>query len=970
MKLSDYNTNMMPEYGPGYPVEPAEKGNIDIAANNYAKTYVELSNDSTLLYGESGLFSIIPKISPSGNLMGNSEAIRLYKKTNGHLGRFYTKKDATEYQQWLLTRAKEISEYFPDENIVDVSGSKVVSPKEQARIEMNKSLYASNIRQAISVSKKGLGRTIRRFGEVFDPNAIDGDMDGIVQDGTMWARPALPGKPSIAAMRSIGTGRKFTSDDTKTAAAKVVSMAKKEEPRLTKKIKEIENLSDGKAKLVDLDKRFKSADSIAQKIERLKGNWNNDIAETATQVNDPLRYSFVVNNDKDYSSFVASSIGLLQSEGVKVTSWNYWKSKDPYSGVNIMVEHPNGFNYEVQFHTKKSHSLKGKLEPLYDNFREEADPDARQKIYDKMQSLSSGITVPDGADRIGEATKNGYQVATFNPQMLLASTGNRSSRRAGVDAVPPLPPKRKLGKFFPTQEEIIPMQPSEKRRLEAVADKWMLALYSIATGQRMTGYDGELRKKPMVLGYSVKGTGQYLSAEEMQQEVIDAILERVIEMRTRNDYNFLNWVPAYAGGGIDWWNSVRREHGLPEISEIGDNPVGLVYGEKDKRKGRPVEGSFQELLKRAYFNIAARRDKTSNRERSTQPGGNKDSDGDRVAELGSVDVDFDRGLEQVDDYDIDTDSGIVESNAFASEVDVDTPTVDAPKSSKPARFSPEMVRKQSIPEVLDNLEKQLEDSPETVAGLRQLHEVSPKLFEMFVDRYLRELTEDEFSQKWESITTDRVVAALYPKIVKRDAEGRDYTTRSNGDSFMRASNGLGGVIGGRDSSFTDLPISEWHKELEKIADAYIAEGNFDKLQKRFGISAMGMALLKPDLKDIAERRAGKALGRAKSSKASPEDVAKLAGLLGALYGQGAGRLDIYNAIAEYMGRPLFDKGTMGNAKKIIAKYLGMTIQELDGWLASLAQGKMAMPDSYHTKRSNGQEMVLTKRLFISDRIRP
>ena len=40
---------------------------------------------------------------------------------------------------------------------------------------------------------KGLGRTLRRGATVFDANAWDGDNDGIVQEGTPFERPAIPG---------------------------------------------------------------------------------------------------------------------------------------------------------------------------------------------------------------------------------------------------------------------------------------------------------------------------------------------------------------------------------------------------------------------------------------------------------------------------------------------------------------------------------------------------------------------------------------------------------------------------------------------------------------------------------------------------------------------------------------------------------------------------------------------------------
>jgi hypothetical protein len=46
-------------------------------------------------------------------------------------------------------------------------------------------------------STKALGGSIGRLNEPFDSDALDGDEDGIVQDGTPWERPGIPGTPSI-----------------------------------------------------------------------------------------------------------------------------------------------------------------------------------------------------------------------------------------------------------------------------------------------------------------------------------------------------------------------------------------------------------------------------------------------------------------------------------------------------------------------------------------------------------------------------------------------------------------------------------------------------------------------------------------------------------------------------------------------------------------------------------------------------
>jgi len=46
-----------------------------------------------------------------------------------------------------------------------------------------------------TIGKKSLGGSIERAGEPFDPNAFDGDMYALVQEGTPWERPATPSVP-------------------------------------------------------------------------------------------------------------------------------------------------------------------------------------------------------------------------------------------------------------------------------------------------------------------------------------------------------------------------------------------------------------------------------------------------------------------------------------------------------------------------------------------------------------------------------------------------------------------------------------------------------------------------------------------------------------------------------------------------------------------------------------------------------
>lgn len=68
-------------------------------------------------------------------------------------------------------------------------------------------------------STKALGGSIGRLNEPFDPDALDGDEDGVVQDGTPWERPGTPGVPNIPS-RTIGANRLDDIRSRSTAASR------------------------------------------------------------------------------------------------------------------------------------------------------------------------------------------------------------------------------------------------------------------------------------------------------------------------------------------------------------------------------------------------------------------------------------------------------------------------------------------------------------------------------------------------------------------------------------------------------------------------------------------------------------------------------------------------------------------------------------------------------------------------------
>ena len=82
---------------------------------------------------------------------------------------------------------------------------------------------------------KGLGRTIRRGAAVFDPTAWDGDGDGLVQEGTPFERPSIPGiNTNLPGEPKTRTKPKGYPDDSQYNRQRVVDARKpRRDPRRT-----------------------------------------------------------------------------------------------------------------------------------------------------------------------------------------------------------------------------------------------------------------------------------------------------------------------------------------------------------------------------------------------------------------------------------------------------------------------------------------------------------------------------------------------------------------------------------------------------------------------------------------------------------------------------------------------------------------------------------------------------------------
>ena len=157
-----------------------------------------------------------------------------------------------------------------------------------------------------------------------------------------------------------------------------------------------------KAKIVGLENRFKTKESLARKLTDYSITRNISLEKVATRTNDVLRYTFLFSLE-NYRQDYDSALKLLLEKGYEIQKvWNAWsnegKPKDAgYRGINATIISSKNQKFEIQFHTEESFRLKTETHGLYEerrnpNIRKERDAE----ILQIMQELAAKIERPKG----------------------------------------------------------------------------------------------------------------------------------------------------------------------------------------------------------------------------------------------------------------------------------------------------------------------------------------------------------------------------------------------------------------------------------------------------------------------------------------------------------------------------------------------------------------------------------------------
>ena len=173
----------------------------------------------------------------------------------------------------------------------------------------------------------------------------------------------------------------------------MLSKAKSVEPKITSDLKIV--MSNSNSRLVGLDYKVKSLSSLSRKLDN----------EPDANMRDIVRYTALLKPDNMVSKY-AEIMENIGQKGYNISEVkNYWlDTNNPYNGINTNIKTPEGYEFELQFHTKESFDLKdGPLHELYEKQRvldKFNDFEAYEKLNLDMYNLSRNLKRPNRIEEI------------------------------------------------------------------------------------------------------------------------------------------------------------------------------------------------------------------------------------------------------------------------------------------------------------------------------------------------------------------------------------------------------------------------------------------------------------------------------------------------------------------------------------------------------------------------------------------
>lgn len=185
-------------------------------------------------------------------------------------------------------------------------------------------------------------------------------------------------------------------------ANRIYSEAKAKEPWITKDVKDAAVVAG--SKLHQLENRLKTKGSIERKIKT--DALEKGISEKeASKIKDAIRYTSLVDDNNFVYSYSMMKQALQDKGYTEVKCKNYFTQYKQglvkHKSVTSVFKDPNGYEFEIQFHTPASQKAKDDKVPIYEERRKPNVPVERQKYLEKqMTDLAEKVPYPKNIDEI------------------------------------------------------------------------------------------------------------------------------------------------------------------------------------------------------------------------------------------------------------------------------------------------------------------------------------------------------------------------------------------------------------------------------------------------------------------------------------------------------------------------------------------------------------------------------------------
>ncbi|WP_429496267.1 XopAD/skwp family type III secretion system effector [Paraburkholderia youngii] len=255
-----------------------------------------------------------------------------------------------------------------------------------------------------------------------------------IRDGRFdpqWAQTVLPDMPTMAAgvmqdaVRALQQGGWLSQPVAPATRAQAVSRealqrqaqalherARQAEPQITPLLKDIlghggvPGREEGRPYLAGEPYRLKSPQSLQDKLTRLIGGMPPlDLAQASARVNDALRYSVVLSPDTFMADYRRILLQLDGKAHAMIRCHNHFsRERSAFRAVSVTLEDPEGFPWEIQFHTEQTFRCKEQYHDLYKQAQRRgldgAHLDEIWKLLKPAREAFRALAVPAGVEEI------------------------------------------------------------------------------------------------------------------------------------------------------------------------------------------------------------------------------------------------------------------------------------------------------------------------------------------------------------------------------------------------------------------------------------------------------------------------------------------------------------------------------------------------------------------------------------------